>query len=108
MSYDRYQFFKVNGIMNIVPFINIPKKNTDIYIYYERGKTRFDLLSYEFYKDCDFGWLILQANPELPPYEFMIPNNTQIRIPYPLETTLLEYEENLKKYNDLNKSESYE
>jgi hypothetical protein len=41
------------------------------------------------------------ANPEYGSMEFNIPNNAQIRIPYPLDMTIQEYEARIKKHFDL-------
>jgi hypothetical protein len=100
--YNRYKsFIDGNGNMSIVPFISIPAKSTDKYTYYEEGKTRFDILSYQYYGDPNFGWLILEANPELGSLEYRIPNNSQIRIPYPLSSTIVQYEQDIKVYVQL-------
>lgn len=102
MAFNRYQNFIQNGTMEIVPFIPIPKKNTDYYTYYELGKTRLDILSYEYYNNPNYGWLILQANPEYNSLEFNIPNKALLRIPYPLDTTINQYITDIKKYKQIN------
>jgi len=99
--YNRYENFIENGYMKMVPYVDIAVKDTDKYVYYEQGKSRLDLISYQFYGNPDFGWLILQANPEVGSYEFKIPNNTLIRVPYPLSTTLSQYNDALKVYDKL-------
>lgn len=99
MSYNRYKSFSDNnGRVCIVPSIQIPVKSTDKYITYEEGKTRFDLVSYQYYGDPNYAWLILQANPDLGSLEFRIENGSEVRIPYPLESTLLQYENDIKLY----------
>ena len=55
MDYDRYSKFRVNGGTQFVPFIPIPVKDTDYYEIYEKGKTRLDLLSYQYYGDADLA-----------------------------------------------------
>ena len=50
MAYDRYGKFRVNGDTLFPPFIPIPVKDTDYYEVYEKGKTRLDILSYNYYK----------------------------------------------------------
>lgn len=103
MSKSRYENFIDGGIeTKLVPFIKIPKQPTDYYVYYERGKTRLDKLSYEYYNNPNYGWLILQANPENGGLEFNIRNKTLLRIPYPLETTLISYNNAVKAYKELN------
>ena len=84
MAFDRYNSFRNNGDVSIVPFIKIPKRKSDIYITYEKGKSRLDNLSYEYYNNSDYGWLILQANPQYGSMEFLIPDKAELRIPYPL------------------------
>jgi hypothetical protein len=103
MAYNRYKSFTGDdGTLKIVPFISIPEKNTDKYTYWKRGTSRMDLLSYQYYKDGNYGWLILQANPELPSIEFLIDNGQKIRIPYPLESTITQYQNDIKVYNQIN------
>ena len=64
MEYSRYKSFIVDGTIKRVPFIDVPKNPTDFYTYYELGKTRLDLLSYQYYDNPNYGWQILQANPQ--------------------------------------------
>lgn len=101
MDYNRYNKFTTNGTVNLVPFVKIEKMPTDYYVYYQNNKTRLDVLSYEYYNDANFGWLIMQANPEYGSLEFKIPNNSLLRIPYPLESALRIYEKNIEKYKEL-------
>jgi hypothetical protein len=102
MGYDRYKNFRnTDGTISSVPFIKIPKRNTDIYVLYELGKTRMDILSYDKYGDSSYGWLILQANPEYGSYEFEIPDGVTIRVPYPLNDVLKRYDEDYKTYKNL-------
>lgn len=100
MSTSRYTNFVNDKLyMTKIPFIKIPVTPTDYYITYEVGKTRLDTISYEYYGDANYGWLILQANPHLGALEYLIPNNSTIRVPYPLHSALSFYESNIKKYN---------
>ena len=100
-TYNRYSRFIKNGSMKLIPFIEIPVKNTDLYEYYITGKTRLDIISYQYYNNPNYGWLILQANPQYGSLEFQIPNNALLRIPYPLETSIAQYEEGIKEYTKL-------
>lgn len=102
MAYDRYGKYRVNGDTLFPPFIPIPVKDTDYYEVYEKGKTRLDILSYNYYKDADYSWLIMQANPQYGSLEFQIPDNAQIRIPYPLNITLAKLENDIDKYKLFN------
>lgn len=99
--YDRYEKFRRDGQILHVPYIEIPIKSTDYYTYYEAGKTRFDLLSYQYYGDANYDWLILQANPELGSLEYKIPSGTRIRIPYPLDATIARYNADIDTYEKL-------
>ncbi len=101
MSYNRYKSFIVDGAYKKVPFIKIPKGTTDCYVFYEVGKTRLDLLSYQYYNDPNYAWLILQANPQYGSLEYKLNNNTRLRIPYPLDSAIQRYEDEIKKYTKL-------
>ena len=98
MSYSRYKSFVVDGAYKKVPFIKIPQSSTDSCAMYELGKTRLDLLSYQYYNDPNYGWLILQVNPQYGSLEYKIPNNSRLRIPYPLESAIQRYDDELNKY----------
>lgn len=99
-TFDRYKPLKVNGKLGIMPFVEIKKKNTDIYIIYNKKQTQFDKLSYQYYGSPDFGWLIMQSNPEYGSIENFIPDGVSIRIPYPLEDTLNAYINDIVYYNE--------
>ena len=91
--YNRYEKFRTDGqVWSKVPFIKIKPSGSDLYITFNKGKMRFDSLSYKYYGDPNYGWLILQANPGLGAYEFNINDNTTIRIPYPLDDAINRYE----------------
>jgi hypothetical protein len=101
MSYNRYKSFIMDGTYKKIPSIKIPESNSDFYVYYNVGKTRLDLLSYQYYNDPNYGWLILQANPHAGSLEFNIEDGTKLRIPYPLETAIQLYESEIKNYTKL-------
>lgn len=103
MSYDRYQKFRSNGTIGIVPGIKLSVKPTDEYVEYILNKSRLDLLSYEYYGDANYDWLIMMANPQFGSLEYMIPDGEIIRIPYPLSDTIKDYEYQIEKYNTLYK-----
>ena len=69
-TYDRYSKFRENGEVKLVPFVEVPKNSTDVYVTYELGKTRLDSVSYYYYSNPHYGWLILQANPQYGSLEF--------------------------------------
>lgn len=97
--FDRYQFFLQDGSFRIVPGIEIPMKGTDKFLQYKKGKTRLDKISQEYYGTPTMGWLILQANPYVGSIEFDIPDNTLLRIPFPLITSLQDYKRGVELYN---------
>lgn len=103
MSYNRYNNFLINGTYEIVPSVEIYKKSTDYLETYEAGKTRLDLLSYKYYGDANYDWLIMMANPEYGSMEFEIPDGALLRIPYPLNTTIEYYNKAVERYNTLYK-----
>lgn len=100
-TFDRYSQFKNGDKIDIVSFGEIPVKDTDKFITYEKGKTRLDLVSYQYYGSSSYAWLILQANPQYGSLEFRIPDGVELRIPYPLNVSISDYQksiENNKKY----------
>lgn len=101
MSHSRYKYFIDNGTIKLVPFISIPNRSTDYYVYYELGKTRLDVLSYEYYNDPNYDWLIMQANPQYGSLEFNIEDKSLLRIPYPLDIVISQYYADVKKYKEL-------
>ena len=100
-NYRRYSKFVKEGKSLIVPFVSIPERSSDFYETYIAGVTRMDLLSYKYYNDPNYDWLILQANPEYGSLEFNIPNKSLLRIPYPLEATMSQYYSDIDKYKEL-------
>lgn len=102
MASGRYEYFITDGARsNLVPFVAVPKQATDYYIYYEKGKSRLDKISYDYYGNPNYGWIILQANPNLDGLEFNIEDKTLIRVPYPLDTALTMFQSNVKVYQEL-------
>lgn len=95
--YDRYADFRVDGMVKNVPFVKIPRSGSDVEVVFDKNTMRMDTLSYKYYNDADYGWLILQANPSLGGFEFSIPDGVKLRIPYPLSSALQRYEDEIKK-----------
>ncbi len=100
-TYDRYSQFRINGETEIVPFVKIREKSTDFFETYKKNESRLDLLSYAYYKDANYGWLILMANPEAGSMEYEIPDGTELRIPYPLGETIQDYRDAVEQYKKL-------
>jgi len=101
MSYLRYGGVAESGRVEILPYLKIDKRNTDMYEQYILGDTRLDLLSYKYYADSNYDWLILLANPDLANMEFEIEDGNILRIPYPLEVALNSFENKLNRYKNL-------
>lgn len=97
--YDRYSSFRSGGyVAKPLPFLKIKERSTDIYLTFDKDKMRMDTLSYKYYGDPNYAWLILNANPTLPPYEYLIDDATVMRIPYPLDSAIERYEDSIKTY----------
>jgi hypothetical protein len=91
--YNRYSKFMLDGqVFERVPFAKIPVSGGDKYVTFEKSKMRMDMLSYKYYGDPNYGWMILQANPQYGGFEFSIPEGVELRIPYPLEDAISRYE----------------
>ena len=101
MAFDRYKDFRVNGQVGFPPAVSLTKKSTDFFETYRRGQSRLDLISYDYYKDANYDWLILMANPEYGALEYEITDGSELRIPYPLDITLEDLSEQIKKYKIL-------
>ena len=96
--FDRYKSFKDNGSMKPIPGIKISPKQTDKKVVYKKNRTRLDKLSFEYYNNPTYGFLIMLANQKFGGLEFNIKDGEVIRIPYPLETTLEQYNSEVKKH----------
>lgn len=101
MSFDRYKDYRVNGQVGFPPAVKLSKKSTDFFEIYRRGQSRLDLISNEYYGDPNYDWLIMMANPQYGALEFEIPDGSELRIPYPLDITLEDYSNALKRYEIL-------
>lgn len=96
--YDRYKSFRIDGDIMKIPYIEIDKSSSDLYIKFEKSRMRLDALSYKYYGDANYGWLLMMANPQFGSMEFEIPDGVLFRIPYPLQTAIISYERNVKEY----------
>lgn len=99
--FDRYASFRFNGGVLPIPFINIPVAQTDKTVVYKLTKTRLDKLSQTYYNNPYHGFLIMLANPQYGGLEFNIKDGEIIRIPYPFESALERYIEQVKNYKTL-------
>ena len=103
MSYDRYSKVRRDGKIGIIPHVNIPESESDYYEVYKRGISRLDNISFKYYGDANYDWLIMLANQKYGSLEFNIPDGAQIRIPYPLANAIQYYNTAIDNYNRLYK-----
>lgn len=82
-----------------MPPFTITKRDTDLFVIYNKGKNRLDRIAFDIYSDPTCWRFILWANPEYF-LEFDIPDNTQIRVPYPLNEVQYEVIGKLEKGRD--------
>jgi hypothetical protein len=99
--YDRYEKFRGNGSIKPIPGIKIPELNTDKNVVYKAGETRLDILSQKYYNNPYHGWLILLANPQYGGLEFNIRNREIIRVPYPFNSAIERYINEVEIYKTL-------
>lgn len=99
--YDRYEKFRNNGKILPVPFVNIPVLSTDKSVVYKLTITRLDKLSQTYYNNPYHGFLIMLANPQYGGLEFNINDGDVIRIPYPFDSAIERYIEQINNYKTL-------
>ena len=47
--FNRYQQFLIDGQQTVVPYVNLPKKSTDVKYVFRAGVSRLDKISQEYY-----------------------------------------------------------
>lgn len=99
---DRYENFKSGNSISLIPKITIPVLDTDKVFVFRVGKTRLDVISQNYYGNPYHGWLIMLANPEFGGLEFNIPDKTILRIPFPFNVVISNYNNSVEKYLQLN------
>jgi hypothetical protein len=98
--YDRYSILKNDdGTIDTMPFIKISERPSDKYEYWNVGFSRLDKLANKYYGNSVMDFLILYANPQYLS-EFDIPDNTLIRIPFPLADVRKEYEDKMERFKN--------
>jgi len=97
-DYNRYAILNSNSdTINTMPFIKIPVNKSDKFEYWNVQFSRMDKLAQKYYGNPFYDFLILYANPSFVS-EFDIPDNTLIRIPFPLGKVLAIYEASIFYY----------
>lgn len=79
---DFHQYLKNNSEIKAMPFIDIPLRSDDVFVTYNKNRTRLDRIAGDIYEDETLWKIILWANPDYS-IEFDIPDNTPIRVPLP-------------------------
>lgn len=91
MGYSRYEGYVNDNGCAIMPKININRTSTDLVITFRKNTMRLDSLSYKYYGDANYAWLIMLANPKYGSLEYRIPDGVRLLIPYPLDDALRRY-----------------
>lgn len=99
--FDRYNKFKSNGEVRTLPLIKLTPKSTDKRVVYKLGKSRLDKLSQEYYSNPYHGFLIMLANPEYGGLEWNIKDGDIIRVPFPLNSTIEDYNKQVDSFKRL-------
>ena len=99
--FNRYEKFKLNGSIETLPFIKLTPKTTDKLVVYKLGKSRLDKLSQQYYNNPYHGFFIMLANPEYGGLEFNIKDGDIIRIPFPFNATIEDYNNQVANFKKL-------
>lgn len=86
--------------VRFIPFLKIPELPSDKFEEYRQGIDRLDKISKKYYNSPHYGNLILMANPEYS-LEFSIEDGAILRIPFPLEAVLENYNMSITEYEKL-------
>jgi hypothetical protein len=89
MPYNFYNLLKSSDTLKDMPVVSIDKRSTDKSVLYNKQRNRLDTIAGNIYQDETLWRLILWANEEYF-MEFDIPDNTVIRVPYPLQDVMSE------------------
>jgi len=101
MTYNRYAKVSMNGVVELLPRFRYSPQASDREEIWQVDKSRMDLISYKYYEDANYDWLIMLANDDIPHIEFEIPDGTILTIPYPLEIALNQFKNQLNIFENL-------
>jgi len=99
MGFNFYSLLKDNDKLKDMPMVKIKKRATDKSVTYNKQKNRLDNIAGNVYNDETYWRLILWAN-EGYFMEFDIPDNSVIRVPYPLQDVLNEIQTSIISNRD--------
>jgi len=98
IDYDRYAILKnSDGTTQSMPFVVLPTNSSDKYEYWNSSNSRLDNLSQKYYGNPFYDFIILYGNAFYLT-EFDIPDQALIRIPFPLNKAISDYEAILTAY----------
>ena len=89
MAFNYHKRLILNDEILNMPPMEIDKRPTDLYVQYNKSKTRFDRIAANVYLDDEMAIFIRWANQDYD-LEFDIPAGTVIRIPLPLDSVVEE------------------
>ncbi len=99
MPYNFYSLLKDNDSLKNMPPIKIDKRSSDKTVTYNSQKNRLDTIAGNVYSDETLWKLILWANEQYF-IEFDIPDNSVIRVPYPLQDVINEVQTKITNNKD--------
>ena len=99
MPYNFYSLLKDNDSLKNMPPLRIQKRSTDKSVTYNKQLNRLDTIAGNIYRDETLWRLILWANEQYF-MEFDIPDNTVIRVPWPLQDVLNEVQTSIVSKKD--------
>lgn len=99
MPYNFYSLLKDNDKLRDMPSIKIEKRSTDKSVTYNKQLNRLDNIAGNIYNDETLWRLILWASEQYF-MEFDIPDNTVIRVPWPLQDVLNEVQTKIVEKRD--------
>jgi len=89
MAFNYHKRLIVDDFILNMPPIEIERRSTDLFLEYDKAKTRFDRISAKVYLDDEYSILIRWANQEYD-LEFDIPSGAVIRVPLPFDEVIEE------------------
>ena len=96
-DYDRYAILiNSDGTYDMMPFVQLPVNQSDKFETWNVAYSRLDKLANKYYGNSFYDFFILYANGFMS--EFDIPDDTLIRIPFPLAKVKSDYESALTAY----------
>jgi len=97
MATNRYSKMVTDGKIVRLPLVSLGKRETDYFEVYRKNKSSLDNISYKYYDDPNYVWIIMLANQDYGSLEYEIPDGAILRIPFPLESAINEYNTKLDR-----------